>query len=140
MRLTFPANSQLLILTVLVICGSLIGATVSQGQTTVSVQAGASFATWGGSDAEEEGVDNGYRTGLVLRASAVLPLTDIVALQIGAAYVEKGTLWRLDTFGTELDLQASAEMGYLAIPVLLRVSPRLKGPMSPYVTAGPALS
>ena len=141
MRLTLSANSQLSVLTVLVLWGSLVGAAVAQGMTTVSMKAGASFATWGGSDVEEEGVDNGYRRGLAFRASAVLPLTDLVALQIGAAYVEKGTFsqGQIDIFGAELDAETSVNMGYLDLPVLLRVSPKLS-PILPYVTAGPAFS
>lgn len=144
------------ILLVLVLSGSLIGATVVRGQTTVSFQAGASFATWGGDyakEAENAGLDVGYRTGVAIRASAVLPLTDLLGLQIGAAYVHKGmsSQARGGDFARfiageqppELQngyFESTVDMGYLEFPALLRISPQLEGPLSPYVTAGPALS
>ena len=40
-------------LLVLVFTGSLVGATVAWGQSTVAVLAGASFATLGGDDVKE---------------------------------------------------------------------------------------
>ena len=132
---------KLPVLLVLVFSGGLIGATVARGQPTVSVQAGASFATWGGDDAKEQeeiGLDIDYRTGVAIQASAVLPLTDLLGLQIGAAYVQKGMFsqMRADNFYFE----SAAEMGYIESPVLLKISPQLEGPLSPYVTAGPAFS
>ena len=133
--------SKLPVLLVFVFSSSLIGTTVAEGQPTVSVQAGASFATWGGDDVkelEETGVDIGYRTGVAIRALAVAPLTDLLGLQIGAAYVQKGMFMkaREDDFYLEI----TADMGYLELPVLLKISPQLEGPLSPYVTAGPAFS
>ena len=141
MRYTVTVFPKLIVLLTLLISSTLIGAIVAQGQPTVSVQGGASFATWGGDDIkdlEEEGFDIGYRTGVAIRASAVLPLTDLVGLQIGAAYVQKGMFW--EEREDESYFEVTADMGYLEFPVLLRVSPQLEGPLSPYVTAGPAFS
>ena len=132
---------KLPVLLMLVFSGSLIGTTVALGQPTVSVQAGASFATWGGNDAkelEEIGFDHGYRTGVAIRASSVLPLSDLLGLQIGAAYVQKGTFTQMRADNSYFEL--TADMDYLESPVLLKISPQLEGPLSPYVTAGPAFS
>ena len=132
---------KLPVLLVLMFSGSLIGATVAQGQSTVSVQAGASFATWGGDDVkalEDAGFDFGYRTGLAIRASAILPFTDFLGLQLGAAYVQKGMFAQVREEDSYLDL--TIDMDYLEFPVLLKVSPPLEGPLSPYVMAGPAFS
>ncbi len=128
-------------LLVLVFSGSLIGTTVALGQPTVSIQAGASFATWGGDDAKElEGIgfDHGYRTGVAIRASAVLPFADLLGLQIGAAYVQKGTFTQMRADNSYVEL--TADMDYLEFPLLLKISPQLEGSLSPYVTAGPAFS
>ena len=128
-------------LLVLVFSASLIGATVARGQTTVSVQAGASFATWGGDDVkelEDAGFDISFQTGVAIRASAVSPLTDLLGLQIGAAYVQKGANGRVDE--DDAYFEFTTDMNYLEFPLLLRISPQVRGPLSPYVAAGPAFS
>lgn len=129
----------------LALIASLIVAGSAQGQTTVSIQAGTSFSNWGGSDIkeqEDEGLDYGYRAGVAVRASAVLPLSGIAGLQVGAAYVQKGTSAQgeiVDDVGfAEFDF--TANMGYLQLPVLLRITPKLDGPLSPRFAAGPVLS
>ena len=128
---------KLPVLLVLVFSGSLIGATGALGQSTISVQAGASFATWGGDDVkelEDAGFDFGYRTGLAIRASAILPLTDFLGLQLGAAYVQKGMFAQVreeDSY-----LEQTIDMDYLEFPALLKSVPtggaavalRLRGP------------
>ncbi len=132
---------KLPLLFVLLFSSSLFGATVAQGQSTVSVQAGASFATWGGDDVkelEDAGFDIGNRTGVTIRASAVLPLTNLLGLQIGAAYVQKGASGEVREDDSYFEF--TTDMDYLEFPVLLRISPQLNGPLSPYVTAGPAFS
>ncbi len=139
MRITPLFKSSILL--VLVFSGGLIGATVARGQTTISFQAGASFTTWGGDYAKEArntGFDVGYRTGLAMRGSALLPLTDLLRLQIGATYMQKGSSGQVR--GDDFYLESTMNMGYLEFPVLLRISPQLEGPLSPYVTAGPAFS
>ena len=140
-RMRIEPLFKLPVLLVLVFSSGLIGATVAEGQPTVSVQAGASFATWGGDDAkelEEIGFDRGYRTGAAIRASAVLPVSDLLGLQIGAAYVQKGTFTQMRADNSYFEL--TADMDYLESPVLLKISPQLKGPLLPYVTAGPGFS
>ncbi|MDE2769615.1 MAG: porin family protein [Bacteroidota bacterium] len=129
------------VLLVLVFSASLIGATVARGQATVSVHAGGSFATWGGDDVkelEDAGFDIGYRTGVAVRASVVSPLTDLLGLQIGAAYVQKGASGEVDE--DDFYLEFTTDMDYLEFPLLLRFSPPLEGPLSPHLAAGPAFS
>ena len=132
---------KLPLLLVLVFACSLIGASVAWGQPSVSVQAGGSFTTWGGDDVkelEDAGFDIGYRTGVAVRASVVSPLTDLLGLQIGAAYVQKGASGEVDE--DDFYLEFTTDMDYLEFPLLLRISPQLDGPLSPYVAAGPAFS
>lgn len=132
---------KLPVLLVLVFSGSLIGATFALGQSTISVQAGGSFTTWGGDDVkelEDGGFDIGYRTGVAVRASVVSPLTDLLGLQIGAAYVQKGASGEVDE--DDFYLEFTTDMDYLEFPLLLRFSPQLGGPLSPHVAAGPAFS
>ena len=132
---------KLPVLLVLVFASCLIGATVARGQPSVSVQAGGSFATWGGDDVkelEDAGFDIGYRTGVAVRASVVSPLTDLLGLQIGAAYVQKGASGEFDD--DDVYIEFTTDMNYLEFPLLLRISPQLRGPLSPYVAAGPAFS
>ena len=101
-----------------------------RGQTEVSLQGGVSLATLGGSDVE--GTDS--RAGLRAGASAILPLTSGLGLELGAAYAEKGAAEQ--DFGVEIDL----ELGYLELPLLLRFSPSPAGAVSPHFMAGPALA
>ncbi|MYJ56335.1 MAG: PorT family protein [Rhodothermaceae bacterium] len=119
---------KLPVLLVLVFSGSLIGATFALGQATISVQTGGSFTTWGGDDVkelEDAGFDIGYRTGVAVRASVVSPLTDLLGLQIGAAYVQKGASGEVDE--DDFYLEFTTDMDYLEFPLLLRFSPQLGG-------------
>ena len=101
-----------------------------RGQTEVSLQGGMSLATLGGSDIESADSRAGLRVG----ASAILPLTPSLDLQLGAAYAAKGATEQ--GFGLEVDL----ELGYLEMPLLLRFSPSAAGTISPHFMAGPALA
>ena len=101
-----------------------------QGQTSLSLQAGASLATLGGSDVDR--ADS--RTGIKVRASAILPLTTSLGLQLGAAYAAKGATEQEDGVDLAFDLD------YLEIPLLLRLSPAVAGTLSPHFTIGPTLS
>ena len=56
------------------------------GQTSLSLQAGASLATLGGSDVASADSRIGMRVG----ASAIFPLSANLDLQFGAAYAAKG--------------------------------------------------
>ena len=73
-------------------------------------------------------------TGLKVGASAILPLTTSLDLQLGAGYAVKGATEQ--EFGVDIDL----ELGYLEIPLLLRFNPSVTGTISPHFMIGPALS
>ena len=96
------------------------------GQTSLSLQAGASLATLGGSDVASADSRIGMRVG----ASAIFPLSANLDLQFGAAYAAKGA--------TQQDV--AFEFDYFEIPLLLRLSPSVGGTISPHFTVGPALS
>ena len=100
------------------------------GQTSLSLQAGASLATLGGSDVESADSRIGMRVG----ASAIFPLSANLDLQFGAAYAAKGATEQ------ELGIDLAVELDYFEIPLLLRLSPSVGGTISPHFTVGPALS
>ena len=100
------------------------------GQTGLSLQAGASLATLGGSDVASAD----YRIGMRVGASAIFPFSANLDLQFGAAYVAKGATEH------ELGVDIAVELDYFEIPLLLRLSPSVDGTISPHFTVGPALS
>ena len=100
------------------------------GQTSLSLQAGASLATLGGSDVAS--ADS--RIGMKVGASAIFPLSANLDLQFGAAYAAKGATQQ--EFGVDM----AFEFDYFEIPLLLRLSPSVDGTISPHFTVGPALS
>ena len=100
------------------------------GQTSLSLQAGASLATLGGSDVESADSRIGMRVG----ASAIFPFSANLDLQFGAAYTGKGATEH------EAGIDLLLELDYLEIPVLLRFTPSVAGTLSPHFTIGPALS
>ena len=83
------------------------------GQTSLSLQAGASLATLGGSDVASADSRIGMRVG----ASAIFPLSANLDLQFGAAYAAKGATKQ------ELGVDVALELDYFEIPLLLRLSP-----------------
>ena len=101
------------------------------GQTSLSLQAGASLATLGGSDVASADSRIGMRVG----ASAIFPLSANLDLQFGlAAYAAKGATEH------EAGIDLLLELDYFEIPLLLRLSPSVGGTISPHFTVGPALS
>ena len=101
-----------------------------QGQTNISVQAGASLATLAGSDVASADSRAGIRVG----ASTLLPLRPNLDLQLGAAYAAKGATER------EFDVDVEFAMNWLEIPLLLRFTPSIEGSLSPHFLIGPALA
>lgn len=134
-------------------CG-LLASGIAQGQVrlpfhAVTIQAGTSFATWGGDAVKfEESAGHfsySYLAGLDVRASALRSLNDNFALQFGIGYVQKGTSLRLRNPDNWAMLGGNAvedrvRSNYLELPVLLRAGPNLGGPLSPHVRAGYVLS
>ena len=130
MRLAPHLHQQVSPLFALALSVSLLVPGSVQGQTSLSLQAGASLATLGGNDVDS--ADS--RTGIKVRTSAILPLTTSLGLQLGAAYAEKGATEQED--GVDL----AFDFDYLEIPLLLRLSPAVAGTLSPHFTIGPTLS
>lgn len=114
---------------------SLAVAPAAEAQTMVTVQGGATFATFEGDDADINGVDPGTRTGFNFGASLGLPIGEIMYLTPGLYYVQKGAEYETAGFESSVDLT------YLEVPILLQVM--LTGPDRPLglsVFAGPALA
>ena len=130
MRIALQLFQKLPPLLALVLSVGLLVPRGVQGQRSLSLQAGASLATLGGSDVESADSRIGMRVG----ASAILPLATNVDLQLGAAYAAKGATEQ--EFGVAL----AVDLDYFEIPVLLRLSPSVEGTLSPHFTVGPALS
>ena len=130
MRVAPQLFQKLLPLLALVLSVGLLVPGSVQGQTTLSLQAGGSLATFGGSDVESPDSRIGLRVG----ASALVPLRTNLDLQLGAAYAAKGATE--DEFGVDIELSVD----YLEIPLLLRFTPSFEGTLSPHFTIGPALA
>lgn len=114
---------------------SLAVAPAAEAQTMVTVQGGATFATFEGDDADIDGVDPGTRTGFNFGASLGLPISEIIYLTPGLYYVQKGAEYE------EAGLESAIELTYLEVPILLQVM--LTGPDRPLglsVFAGPSLA
>ncbi len=103
--------------------------TVVAGQAGVGFRGGLSLATLGGDDVED--VDS--RTGLNIGGFVNIPLSDVVGLQIGAGFVQKGAE------ETEFGVKFQIAVDYLEIPVLLTLSPPTSGNVGFNFYIGPAL-
>jgi hypothetical protein len=77
----------------------------------------------------------GTRIGGLVGAYVEYPLTQLVSLQGELLYALKG--WKTDTFCKGCEV--SQTVGYLQIPVLLRINGPA-GPPGPYLIMGPALN
>jgi len=102
---------------------------------TLYVGGGLSAATWGGSDADDLGVDKSSRKGLRFGAVFSMPVANRIAISPGAFYVQKGV--SLSDAGDE----ATFKQDYFEIPVLASIT--LTGPDSRVgfgLNVGPALS
>lgn len=96
----------------------------------VTVQGGATFATFEGDDVED--VDS--RTGFNFGASIGFPIGEIIYLTPGLYYVQKGAQF------TDNGIEQSVDLTYLEIPILLQVM--LTGadrPLGLSAFAGPSL-
>ena len=129
MRCTPRVQRRALPVLALPLSAGLIAPGILEAQTSFSLQTGASLATLGG---DAENAD--YRTGLRIGASAILPLSSNLGLQLGGAYAAKGATEE------EFGINGALELGYLEIPLLLTLSPSVEGTISPRFSVGPALS
>lgn len=103
--------------------------TAVAGQTTLGFRGGLSLATLGGDDIES--IDS--RTGLNIGGFVNIPLSDVLGLQIGAGFAQKGFS------ETELGVDVSFEVDYIEIPLLLTLSPPTTGNVGFNFFIGPAL-
>jgi len=99
-------------------------------QRVLAVEAGLSVAKLGGSDAGS----NTPRTGLSAGASLTLPVTEILGIQVGAAYVQKGAT------DNSTGVNAELAIDYFEVPVLLRVGIPSASKVSAHILVGPAVS
>lgn len=101
-------------------------------QLGVGIGAGLSAGTWGGSDADEFGVDKSTRKGLRVAGFVAIPIANRLSIVPGASYVQKGVAF------SETGDELTFKFDYVEIPVLLSVG--LSGPDSPVgfsIYAGP---
>ena len=100
------------------------------GQTLLSFRGGASLSTFAGADAND--VDS--RTGLNIGAALTFAVSGNLGVQVGAAYIQKGSKAAVQAIRTKTALN------YIDIPVLLRIGiPKAVG-ISPHVLVGPTVS
>ncbi len=102
---------------------------VAAGQSTVGFRGGLSLASLGGDDAE----DLDSRTGLSFGGFFNIPVSDVLGVQVGAGFVQKGAS------ETELGVDFDFELGYIEIPLLLTLSPPTSGNVGFTFSVGPAV-
>ncbi len=103
---------------------------LSHGQAPaldIGITAGVNVADWGGEDAA-----SASRTDLFAGVSLVYPLTGTVAIQPEIAYSRKGA----DEEGGD----GEHKMGYIDVPVLLKIMPGTTGRIRPALFAGPMIA
>lgn len=103
--------------------------TVVAAQANVGFRGGLSLASLGGDDVE----DLGSKTGLNIGGFVHVPLSDVVGLQFGAGFVQKGFK------ETELGVKFEFGVDYLELPLLLTLSPPTTGNVGFNFFFGPAV-
>ena len=90
---------------------------------SVSLQAGLSLATVSPQEGEDPS-DYSYQSGINVRASGFLPLSNYIGAQLGLGFVQKGSPLSVDDDPFfDGDFSAKLETAYLQVPVLLSVHP-----------------
>ncbi len=102
---------------------------VAAGQSTLGFRGGLSLASLGGDDAE----DLDSRTGLSFGGFFNVPVSDVLGVQVGAGFVQKGAKQ------TESGIDIEFELGYVEIPLLLTYSPPTSGNVGFTFSVGPAV-
>ena len=105
--------------------------TVVAAQANVGFRGGLSLASIGGDDVVE-GLDS--RTGLNIGGFVNVPLSDVVGLQFGAGFVQKGFE------ETEAGVKVELGVDYLELPLLLTLSPPTTGNVGFNFFFGPAVA
>jgi hypothetical protein len=101
--------------------GLVVGANISSAQLT-------------GADAA--GITSGKRAGLFLGAFALLPITDVVAIQPEAAYSQK----HFTVQDAVSSFTATEKWDWIEVPILARIRFWRGGDTSAHVVAGPGFS
>ncbi len=87
-------------------------------------------------DNDPSGGYNDRRVGFLAGGFAVLPVSGSVAVQIEALFSQKGAKFSVD----EEDLEATLELDYLDIPVMLRIQGPVLGGNRLHFFGGPSLA
>ena len=114
-----PAATTALLLT-------LLASPLAAQRWSVGVLGGANRSTVGGSDAE--GAES--RIGMAGGVQLVRTLGNNVALEVNALYSMKGA--KQEEQGASVDVR----LGYLELPLLLRIGPNTDGTVRPFATVG----
>ena len=99
-------------------------------QVTVGVRGGFASATLTGDDLPNTSRNSGFTVGGFVGVG----LTDVVGLDLGAAYTQKGVA------AVEGGTSVRIDLGYLQVPALLTVKIPGGGALSPRVSLGPVLA
>ncbi|MFW6078367.1 MAG: porin family protein [Gemmatimonadota bacterium] len=104
-------------------------------RVSVGLTAGGGLATFSTQDPEDRTEWRGaWSAGLYTG----IALTDRFSLQPEVVYARKGARDEVVLESIDQTIQRDYAAHYVEFPVLLRFSPRLDGPVSPYILAGPA--
>jgi hypothetical protein len=108
-----------------------LAAQPAAGQTRFGLRAGVNFAKLTGDDVDSDALDS--RTGLVAGGFMEAPFAEIVSLQLGAQYSQKGASAETLAGDTKLELD------YLEVPALLVVRVPGSGSTDIRLSLGPTL-
>jgi hypothetical protein len=114
---------------VVVVSAALTTPIPAVSQVSVGVSGGLSIASLTGDDADE---DLGSRTGLNVGGFLELPLADIVWLQPGVYYVQKGA--------SSDSPDGKIKIDYIEVPLLLRVGVSQRDPVGINLFLGPTFA
>ena len=102
---------------------------VAAGQSTLGFRGGLSLTSLGG---DARGFDSG--TGLSFGGFFNVPVSDVLGVQVGAGFVQKGASFSDSVIGN-----LEFELGYIEIPLLLTLSPPTVGNVGFTFSVGPAV-
>ena len=119
------------------------------GQSTLklAIRGGLSRTTLSGDLAEEEEGELNSRNGLIVGATATVPIADRFGLQLGGAYVQKGVRVLFDSDDSDDDffdfgiLNTTLKLDYIEVSALGKVViPLGNSKASMHLLAGPAMA
>lgn len=112
----------------------LAAAPASAQSITWGFTGGLDLATFGGDHAQDGTTSPDHRAGMRLGGTLTYSLSDLVSIRPELAYAQKGAVYKFD------GEQVSYRFGYIDLPLLAQLSPRMSGPVQPFLTLGPAFS